>query len=130
MSAPFGGGGVNWAALQQGAEVLDHSVGLGGGYTLDPATIQAAIRRYNHLLHDMEGDEHFAARIIAVGPPVEDGPSHRQAQALRQFGQKMWQDCQEQKDYIKGEIDKLQKALKHYEQHEEETAEGMRRQMP
>jgi hypothetical protein len=128
MSAPFGGQGVNWAALQQGARALDHSVGLGGGYSLDPATIQAVIRRYKHLLDDMQDDEHFAGRIIAVGPPVEDGPSYRQAKALRQFGQKMWQDCEAQKQYIKGEIDKLQKALKDYERQEEETAEGLRGQ--
>jgi hypothetical protein len=130
MSAPFGGGGVNWAALQQGAEVLDHSVGLGGGYKLDPATIQAAIRRYKRLLNDMDGDERYAQAIMYVQPPVEDGPSHQQAQALQQFGQEMWQDWQEQREYIKGEIAKLQKTLQHYEQHEEETAEGMRRQMP
>jgi hypothetical protein len=128
MGSWFGAGGVNWAALQHGARVLDHAVGVGGGYTLDPATIQAAIRRYNHLLHDMQDDEHFAGRIIAVGPPVEDDPSHRQAAALRQFGQKMWQDCQEQKEYIKGEISKLQQALNDYERQEEETAEGFRRQ--
>jgi hypothetical protein len=101
---------------------------VGGGYTLDPATIQAAIRRYNHLLHDMDGDEHYAQAIMHVQAPVEDGPSHRQANALRAFGQKMWQDWREQREYIKGEIDKLQKALNGYERQEEETAEGLRRQ--
>jgi phage host-nuclease inhibitor protein Gam len=129
MSDPFGALSSAMenmtSALEAGAET---AASAGRHYEVDPGAIKDAIRHYRRLYTEMEEDRLYIGFIKQAQAPVEDGPSHGQAAALRQFGNEIEAAHEKQIQYLHEEIQKLQKSLEDYERQEEETAEGFRGQ--
>jgi hypothetical protein len=126
MSDPFGGL-VN--AVSEMEAAVQTAVSSGQHYKVEPAAVKQAIRHYRRLLSEMEEDSRYIETIKSTKPPVQgDSPSDVQAATLRQFGNEIEAAHNMQMRYLREEIGKLQESLDEYEQQEEATSEGFRRQ--